>query len=215
MLGIISIEMPGINIGTAALLCSDLTSVDDLWTWRCFWWRQMIWRRTSGCRLVSKHCIMWETYNFKRCSVDIRRWQKQVQHSKISELLVIKVSKHCLEPLHTLYSHWMVFIYVGKWIWFALSINGHINKTHLDCAIGKTSQSLLLFSPPGSQFPSLHSYFGFLQVILFRLWLVSDFWSAPNSTQPSSQFSIKMFPEHRLLLVWLGDNFFLHTFAAL
>lgn len=84
LLGIISIETPGTNIRNAALLCSDLTSLVDFWTSRCFGWRQIVWRMEAGHRLISKHCIMWDTGGFKRCLVELRRRPKRVQHSKIS-----------------------------------------------------------------------------------------------------------------------------------
>lgn len=49
---------------------------------------------------------------------------------------------------------------------------------------------------------SVPLYFGSLQLIMiFTLWLISDSWSAPQSTQLNSQFSVKTFPEQRLLLV--------------
>lgn len=207
VLGNISVETPGTNIRTAALLCSDLTSLVDFWTSRCFGWREIIWRMEASHRLISKHCIMWDTGGFKRCLVELRRWPKLVQHSKIScgiENLVVYVSQRG----HTLYWQWMVPEYVGNWIFLEIQKNGHHNNTHIDCAffVGETSHWLLSFAPLASQFPSLHSYFGSVQVILFRLWLFSDSWSAPQSTQPSSRCSVKTFPEHRLLLVWIGDN---------
>lgn len=88
LLEVISIETPGTDAGTTALPCSDLASIGDFWTYRCFGMqaddlKDAIWLQINVKTMHNVGC--WQLEEVLGEAQEVR--PKLVQHSKVPRKL--------------------------------------------------------------------------------------------------------------------------------